>query len=185
MQLYLPYAGIGSRQTPEPVLQAMTQLARVLARKGFTLRSGHAQGADQAFEEGCNIENGSCEIFLPWRGFEGSDSDFASPTPEAVFLAETVHKAYKYVSHGAQKLIARNMHQILGRDLKQPSRFVLCWTPDGCINEETYTKQTGGTGSAIALASRNNIPVFNLYNEPDIDEMFEFFNTLTKSPQEL
>ena len=172
------YAGIGSRETPADVLQAMTQLGRLMARKGFILRSGHAPGADQAFEEGCDMEQGMKEIFLPWRNFEGSDSSFHQPSLEAAELASTVHKGYPYVSHGAQKLIARNMHQILGFGLTTPVALVICWTPDGCISEQTYTKKTGGTGSAIALASRHNIPVYNLFNQPNIDEMFEFIKSV-------
>lgn len=177
-EFYVPYAGIGSRETPEEVLTAMKTLARLLARKKFTLRSGGAKGADQAFEEGATMESGPREIFLPWRKFEENDSQLFPPSLEAAELAATVHKGYPYLSHGAQKLIARNMHQILGKNLDSPVKFVLCWTPDGCSSEATYTKKTGGTGSAIAIASRHNIPIFNLFNSPNIDEMFAFFESL-------
>ena len=40
------YAGIGSRETPDQVLQIMTDLAVALAKEKFTLRSGGAGGAD-------------------------------------------------------------------------------------------------------------------------------------------
>lgn len=45
------YTGIGSRETPEDFLKLFTQVARYLEIKGFTLRSGHARGADYAFEK--------------------------------------------------------------------------------------------------------------------------------------
>jgi len=49
------YAGIGSRSTPDNVLGIMEKLGIVLAKKGFILRSGGADGADKAFEKGCDL----------------------------------------------------------------------------------------------------------------------------------
>lgn len=42
------YAGIGSRETPTRVLQLMIKAAQRLAQRGYTLRSGGADGADAA-----------------------------------------------------------------------------------------------------------------------------------------
>jgi hypothetical protein len=42
------YTGIGSRQTPEPILSCIRDLARKLAQDNWTLRSGGASGADAA-----------------------------------------------------------------------------------------------------------------------------------------
>ena len=42
------YTGIGSRETPEEVLKDMKKLGYILAENGWSLRSGHAPGADQA-----------------------------------------------------------------------------------------------------------------------------------------
>ena len=46
----MTYAGIGSRRTPGPALNAMRATAERLATLGYTMRSGHAPGADTAFE---------------------------------------------------------------------------------------------------------------------------------------
>lgn len=64
------YAGVGSRETPEDVLQLMRQFAIKLANLGWVLRSGGAPGADSAFEAGCKEVQGRMSIFLPWKGFE-------------------------------------------------------------------------------------------------------------------
>jgi hypothetical protein len=48
----IKYAGIGARKTPEEVLQVMERAGRILGSRGYTLRSGHAAGADMAFERG-------------------------------------------------------------------------------------------------------------------------------------
>ena len=50
----MTYAGIGSRATPQAELEAMTEAAKMLSEKGYTLRSGGAKGADTAFEKFTN-----------------------------------------------------------------------------------------------------------------------------------
>ena len=58
------YAGIGSRETPEDVCGRMTKLASILERKGYTLRSGGAVGADTAFAGGVVDVVRNAEILL-------------------------------------------------------------------------------------------------------------------------
>jgi hypothetical protein len=58
-----------------------------------------------------------------------------------------------------------NMHQCLGHTLDDPSEFALCWTADGAQSEADVNSKTGGTGTAIRLASQRGIPVFNLARE--------------------
>lgn len=48
----IKYAGIGSRGTPLDILRMMQQVAQGQAARGISLRSGHAKGADYAFEQG-------------------------------------------------------------------------------------------------------------------------------------
>lgn len=156
------YTGIGSRRTPEVTLQAMARLAQLLARHGYTLRSGGADGADTAFEEGCRAAGGAMELWLPWKGFNQRGASQYLPTEAHHQLASTLHPAWERLSRGPKALHARNTGQVLGVDLKTPSGFVVCYTPDGAEAEHEVTRDTGGTGTAIRLASRNQIPVFNM-----------------------
>lgn len=157
----LRYAGIGSRSTPDHVLQVMRKVAHRLSELGYTLLSGGAAGADSAFEEGCF---GKKEIYLPWPGFRHLKGRHCVtlPSAEAFRVAEAVHPAWKRLNDTAQALMARNSHQVLGADLRSPVDFVVCWTPDGCESEAARSRATGGTGQAIALADRWGIPVVNL-----------------------
>lgn len=153
-----PYAGIGARATPAPILGMMRRLARALDARGFTLRSGGATGADSAFEAGAD----GAEVFLPWRGFNGRAAPigFDCPTPEAHALSARFHPNWASLSYSARRLHARNAHQVLGLDLSTPALFVLCWTPDGAVAATSST--TGGTGQAIRIAAAHEVPVFNL-----------------------
>lgn len=163
----MTYAGIGSRKTPPHILSKMSRVAKRLETIGYTLRSGGANGADEAFGNGCNRK----QIFLPWPGFNGHTSEFDAVEREAMNIAAAVHPVFDRLSYTAQKLMARNSYQVLGPDLRTPSDFVVCWTPDSAETESDRTQHTGGTGQAIALACRWNIPVFNLAKPDALDRL--------------
>lgn len=150
------YTGVGSRETPNDVMKVMYKFAQKMALHGAVLRSGGADGADTAFEWGCDKMQGKKEIYLPWQGFNGRSSQFIKPNEEAMHLASEIHPAWDRLSSGARKLHARNMHQVLGMNLETPSAFLVCWTAGG--------KPIGGTRSAIVLAHQVGIPVFNLFH---------------------
>jgi hypothetical protein len=145
------YTGIGSRSTPQPVLEEMTGLASFLAENGYTLRSGGATGADTAFEEGATQK----EIYLPWQGFNGHRSNLCRVGKDALALAEQNHPAWWRCNRFSRLLLGRNCYQVLGADLATPTKFVVFWTKD-------LAGSTGGTALAVKLARSRNIPVFNL-----------------------
>ena len=142
------YTGVGARKTPQDVLDLMSRIAFRLAQAGWKLRSGGAEGADLAFEVG---SAGRCEVF---RAQDATD--------EAMAIAARFHPAWSRCGGYVKRLHGRNAFQVLGRDLKTPSSFLLCWTPDGVIDHEHRTVTTGGTGTAISIASAYGVPVFNL-----------------------
>lgn len=153
------YAGIGSRETPEDILDLFRNYGSKLADLGWILRSGGADGADTAFEEGALKAGGSMEIWLPWDNFNGrSHSQTCILTggveySPAEALAEKFHPKWSALKQSGRALMARNSCQVLGRNLDTPVEFVLCWTPKNRL---------GGTGQAIRIAKHYNIPVYNL-----------------------
>ncbi len=161
---YKAYTGVGSRSTPPTILKEMYHIAYQLAIAGWTLRSGGANGADTAFERGCDCARGSMEIYLPWKAFNNNTSPLYHPSEQAMSIAADIHRGWKYLQQPARLLMARNVHQVLGEDLNSQSKFLLCYTKDGCTSYEQYSRNTGGTGLAIAAASLLNIPVFNMHD---------------------
>lgn len=150
------YSGIGSRACRDNIilLDKLFDIGRSLALEGYVLRSGHADGSDIAFEKGCDDVRGGKEIYLPWKNFNRSDSAYYEVSTAAYELAERVVSHWGTCSDAARRLHARNCFQVLGRNLKTPSDFVVCWTPGGAI--------VGGTATAIKIARMHNIPVLNL-----------------------
>lgn len=167
------YTGIGSRETPLAILSLMKQMARHLALNGYTLRSGGAEGADKAFEAGCDSVNGKKEIYLPWPKFQNSDSQLIVHDKKAYEIAEKYHPYWHNLSQGARKLQARNSHQVLGWDLNSKSEFVICYTKGG--------SGKGGTGQAMRIAKAYNIPIFDcgLY-EQDLDLLKDKYREFLK-----
>jgi len=145
------YAGIGSRGTPLVWLTWFTALATRLEAKGYTLRSGGANGADSAFEAG--VVHGKKDIFLPWQGFNNNQSQYFMIDEHALNMAKEYHPRWNSLKPAGKKFMARNCYQVLGYLLSHPSDFIVCWTPDGLIK--------GGTGQALRIAAALDIPVFN------------------------
>lgn len=159
------YAGIGSRKTPDDILILMGEIAHELSKKGLTLRSGGAQGADQAFQ----IRAERAEIYLPWAKFEKEFQDkyghekivVPSSDKQAETSVNYFHPAGEKLSFGARAMMRRNYRQVIGRSGYPNSSFVLCWTEGG--------KDVGGTAQAIRIARANKIPVINLGCEEQRD----------------
>ena len=159
------YTGIGSRQTPPDVLDLMTELAGILAYNEFILRSGHATGADRAFEIGCD---GLSRIYLPWEDF-GVKPYLDDPGMEVIGTEIAFEDQYernfkRMVTDGLcrnttkqamRKLHGRNYCQVYGHDAEStPSEFLVCWTKNARL--------IGGTATAIKLTNITDIPVYNL-----------------------
>ena len=135
------YSGIGSRKTPDDILNLMEKIAAKLSTHNWRLRSGGAAGADSAFE----------------RGSAYTDTFYAnSATSEAIELASSVHPNWSACNDYARQLHGRNMMIVLGPYLDTPSTFVVCWTPKG--------QAIGGTATGIKIAQQHNIPVRNLFD---------------------
>ena len=153
----LRYAGIGARATPAAALADMTVIAEWLARTGWHLSSGGADGADAAFASGAAA--GQRTVWLPWQGYNGHRGPdcrvlSAAAMAACMEIAAPLHPAWERCSPAVRKLHARNVAVLLGETLDRPVDAVACWTAMG--------RDQGGTGMAIRIAEANRIPVLNL-----------------------
>lgn len=147
------YTGVGSRNTPPDILELMFLIAKKFGPDYF-LRSGGAAGADLAFEKGAMFAN----IY------------YAKDATEATMgLVSKYHPAWHRCSFFARQLHGRNALQVLGDNLSTPSKFLICWTPDGAKTHMERTRETGGTGTTISIASAYGVPVYNLGNKGDFE----------------
>jgi len=154
------YTGIGSRETPKDILGLMYLIAVKLAKNHWVLRSGGAEGADRAFEEGAG--SFTKQIFLPWKNFNDNPSRFCNVSETAIKTSLKFHPTPEKLGQGVRKIMGRNLYQVMGLDLNTPSVFLVCWTPFATEDAYDKTKNIGGTGQAIRIAMNKGIPVFNL-----------------------
>ncbi len=168
------YAGIGSRETPQPALDFMRKCAKEWAQKEWTLRSGGAEGADLAFENGAIDGGGPLEIFYKDRlrvGYSDKESEdrlgkFGQTNvypyniahyDKAMEIAEHYHPNWGACKPFARRLHARNSFIILGSTLDNPVELVVCWTEGA--------KLKGGTAQGLRIALDYGIPIANLGHE--------------------
>lgn len=158
--------GIGSRETPSKILKEMTKIGKWCLENNITVRSGHADGADWAFEEGAQER---CIAYLPWDWF---NKELVSKAKKVTVprnekydaITAKFHPNPNALSAYGKLLMNRNACQVLGLNLDKLTNYVICWTKDG--------QASGGTGQALRIAKAYNVPVLNMY--------FEHLNTLDK-----
>lgn len=166
------YAGIGSRKTPKHILEQMEEVASILGASGFTLRSGGASGADEAFETGCDSVGGAKEIYIPWETYtrRADRSSIICKKDYSPYYQVTsdYHPAWDRCTDSVKRLHSRNLFIIAGDILEDDPLcdFVVCWTPNGAY--------VGGTALAMRIADDAIIRVFNLANEGALDELATF-----------
>lgn len=168
------YTGVGNRTTPKFICEIFEELGQLFADNGYILRSGGAVGADLSFEHGCNLAGGEKEIYLPFKGYNQSDSELFDITREVLDLTkQRLGSAWNFANTVKKQMFARNNYQILGYDLKTPSDLVICYC------KTPY----GGTRYTINLAKDHGIPVFNLGNSylfPNKSKQMEIKDILIK-----
>lgn len=153
---HLVIAGIGSRNTPLHVLRDMERIGEWCREHGVYVRSGHARGADYAFEKGARER---CLVYLPTADFNahlsllGKVGYVAADDPRGRTAANNFHAGWGPSFVALARM--RNTKIILGRDENRPVNLVVYWNPP--------MKTTGGTAHALAVA-RAQAPDAELVN---------------------
>jgi hypothetical protein len=204
---YIPFTGIGAEHAPKHITDVLTEIGYLLAVTGRTLRSGGSKGCSMAFEAGANnaFKKSLCEqrpltpkvssayhpvkeIFLPYRGFENHADD-------AYFEYDNALKAriIGFIKSGVlcehfdeiqnpfliKDYVAR-VFQLLGKTLNKPSKFMICWSPDGARTHEESSPKIGQTYVSICLAEILKIQTFNMENKSDFDKIVEWRDKMKK-----
>lgn len=147
------YAGIGSRETPQAVLERMEEFGELASGEGWLLRSGGAVGADSAFHNGAKRAGVQSQIFLADKR-KAKGGDFLYDTKDVHFnLMRVFHPRPDALKPFAAELMARNGCQLFGVDFTNPTRLVVCYTEGGAMK--------GGTAQALRMAQSGGIPALN------------------------
>lgn len=182
----LRVAAIGSRRLTKPQLLHMEEALSELAPNISLLRSGGAIGADTLAEVTAARHNIPAEIFLPssqalknrrlasnfqpYGEFDPYNYELQQEIANAVSLGKAPISYINQASPAAYKLarerglperyidlMARNMHQVFGPNLDNPSDLILAMPQQKGANWHG-----GGTRHAMSAGLDANIPVFDL-----------------------
>ena len=154
--LYQAYVGTGNKDTPDNIISTFKRIAEELENLGYIARTGGMDGPDNVFEAVKNVE-----LHLPWKGFNNKDSKFTFNSDNAKHIAKMFHTSFDTLKPAIQAMLAKNARLVLGKDLKSPAMFVICWSADGAETKLEKTASTGNVGHVIAIANAMRIPVFN------------------------
>jgi len=186
-QKTMVYAGVGSRETPIDVMEKMNEISKWLEAEGYSLNSGHANGADKAFEgvrmkydttTGIPVRNK--QINGNWISTDKNGNvipennlKFHNPeykiTNKNIFtaddandkvrtIAKEIHPAGANLSGYSLDLHARNTFQVFGKNLDKPVDFVIFYAKES----KNPLRPDGGTGQAVEMARRKGIPTVNM-----------------------
>lgn len=139
--------------------------------RGWTLRSGGADGMDLLFEY---FWTGAKEIYIPWPGFNNRQPGVHGAVyvtdpvvcKAAEAIAKQVHPAWSNLRSGGKTLHTRNVFQVLGESINSPSDVCVYYADVGYTGEVK-----GGTRTAVELSKLNNVPTFNLKMTQDVIDL--------------
>ena len=153
------YGGVGSRETPESVLNKFITIASSLEVNNFYASTGCADGADKAFRIGCSEPR-----IYTCRGSEhGIDPQHYSNYFKTEYIVKELLGVTRYnnMSTFAKLAHRRNCYQILGDDLTTPVEFTLLYAKPNKSGDGVL----GGTVTAYKLSKALGIPTFNFFYE--------------------
>jgi hypothetical protein len=136
----MTYAGIGSRETPKEVLDQMTEVAKELGSKGFTLNTGISfagkqEGADRAFASGATSKN----LFSPEnQGSRETEQTIAKeihPNAFALNPSDSSTTVSKTSNSYEEKCVAIVTPVFYTPDNKQHTGFAFEYDPTSMLQE--------------------------------------------------
>lgn len=164
-------ACVGSRETPTPILSWMEEMGARLVQAGYTIVSGNAPGADQAWARGGNsIDPSRVELCLPWEGFEAAAIHGRNhvrvihPHDERYYMAvRHTHPKFGSLTSAALNLHARNA--MIVDDVEMVLGYLNHAKPGG-----------GGTGSPFRIARwYGRAQIFDVSDDDQRRYIEEFF----------
>jgi hypothetical protein len=180
------YAGVGSRETPEEILELMRRISVALYAQGFALSSGDAEGADTAFYEGAllspHFHTLGARIYLAWNGVRNRyhdpknyffDASKFATWETANSIALEARGSWEGMGRGGIAMHTRNVFQIMGACLTDPVRSIVYWGKPVGKTE----KVKGGTNTALQLAIKCGVKNrINLYTEEGMERATKFLD---------
>lgn len=141
-----------------------------ITSQGIQLHTGNADGSDEQFAYGGNINPDLVHLHLPCKDYNFSKINTANKTyfqysPEIVGLAAAAHPAWNNIGSTAKKFLTRNASIVL--------------SSDAVIAYQSYSKPWGGgTGHGLKIAANLGKQILLLSEQTDISDVAAFVEGL-------
>ncbi len=149
------------------------EAAKLLEENKFTLRTDTVNSLSNIFESIITRK----EIYLPWKGFKDLQSKYYFSSDVSKEVAGMFHGSFENMKDTVKAFLSRNTRIILGNTMKSNVSILIVWSADGIENKNNKTPKTGYILHPINIASKLNIPIFNLENDDAMQRLKSFLNT--------
>lgn len=169
------YTGIGSRDISSIEYNLVVKIGSRMAELGYCLRSGGADGADEAFEEGCDLAEGEKSIYLPWKNFNGywmGPSVYSLTGKQRAFARERLLELgvlpwFDNLSNSSKLFHTRNYYQVVG-STEVPSRVCIY-----IADIDWKGEPVGGTRTAVMVSKVLGVPTYNLRDNEEREKLLD------------
>lgn len=161
----------GNMRAPEQLIPAIRELADILKRHGFAIRTGGMDGVGKMVME--NVPG--AELHVPWKGFNDitvAESSYNSD--ECKEFAKRYLPDWGNLKDSHQSFFSKNVRLVLGKSIKQPCQIAIIWSEDGVENPGNRTPQSLHAGHIAAMCHDMRIPVININNPDAVQRLRKF-----------
>lgn len=156
-------------------------LIKNLAGRGFILRYQFNNTID-FYKTVTDIEGLSVEAYRPWKKMAPDLASVAKTFADKQAYEAACYYAPKFSSFppGVRCIRANAVYALLGKEIKNPSNFILCWTECGseAITKDTDFKKIGNAGVFFTMGKDLNIPIYNIKNKDSVQKLAEYLKNL-------
>jgi len=165
-QIPLFYALTLDPSITDDVVERLKGVMRGLDAKGFTVRICAKNQQLLDITRGLGVK---CEVILPFPDFNKGDGDY-SPGFHTASMTALINPYFDNIPKGVRPFVLTDTTLLMGKNLKEHSKFLITYTPDGITHTKDKTKETGYEANVIMIANRILLDVFNMFrsNTPDL-----------------
>lgn len=162
--LQLPKRGIilaGNYGAPESLMPAIREIGEMIERAGFTIRASSTDGFDKMVQ--ASFPN--AEYHIPWKGFGDCNNPKSQyNSDECMEFAKRYHRDWASTKESHQKIFAKNVRLVLGKNLDSHAHAAIIWSEDGVESPNNIGPRSAHAGHIAALCHACGIPVINISN---------------------
>lgn len=169
----LPLSAVldGNSRAPEQLVPVIREIADLLKRHGFAIRTGGMDGFSKLVMD--NVPG--CELHIPWRNFG------EIPNPTSSFSGDECNEFAKRYMPGWDELknahkgmFSKNVRLVFGKSLKQPCQIAIIWSEDGVEGPANRGQYSQHAGHVAAICHAMKIPVININNPDAVQRLRRF-----------